>query len=172
MIVIYNFDSKKILLGKLNNRSEVTIKNSWSLINGTLSNGGVMPKIYILDNESSLGLKAETTKKSIISQSLHTSTAEMLLNFPSEPGKTFFSGLERTDPKFPASEWDSIIPQAILILNILRNSRVNPKLPAHTYLHGNFYFNATPLAPPGTIVLIHSKSIQQKTWSPHGEYGL
>ena len=83
----------------------------------------------------------------------------MLLNVPSELGKMFFkSGLVSTDPKFPASEWDRLIQKAVLTLNILRNSIVNPKLSAHEYLHGNFYFNATPIALPGTRVLIHLKS--------------
>ena len=35
-------------------------------------------------------------------------------------------------------------------------------------LYGNFDFNATPLAPPGTKLVIHEKPQQQKSWSPHG----
>ena len=81
----------------------------------------------------------------------------MLIKIPSELVKYFLTGFASTDLKFPASEWDSLIPQAVLTLNILLNSRVNPKLSSHSYLQLNFYFNATPFASPGTRVLIHSK---------------
>ena len=52
MLVVYDFDIKKILVDPLKNRQTGTIKTAWSLINYTLSNGGVMPKIYLLYNEA------------------------------------------------------------------------------------------------------------------------
>jgi hypothetical protein len=61
--------------------------------------------------------------------------------------------------------------QAELTLNLLRSSRVNPKLSAYAYLNGNFNFNKTPLAPPGTKVIIHLKPDQRASWSYHGEEG-
>ena len=76
-----------------------------------------------------------------------------------------------TDPKFPASEWYRLIPQSIFTLNILINSRVNPKLSAHVYLHSNFEFSDKPLTTPGTRVLGHSEYATQKTWACHGEDG-
>ena len=79
----------------------------------------------------------------------------MLLNVLSELEKSFLSSLASTDPKLPASEWDLLIPQAVITLNIFRNSRVNPKLSFHTYLHGNIDFNATPLAPSEEKLIIH-----------------
>ena len=56
-----------------------------------LSNGRVMPKLYISSNEESLELKADMKKhKSNISLSLDTFTADMMLNMLSEPGKLDF----------------------------------------------------------------------------------
>ena len=73
MLVIYDFDSNNLLLGPLKNRKLVTIKTAWYLINDTLSNGGVIPKLYILDHEESIKLKTATTKinKSSFSPSAH-----------------------------------------------------------------------------------------------------
>jgi hypothetical protein len=51
--------------------------------------------------------------------------------------------------------WCRLIPQADIALNLLRGSRVNPKLSAYAQVHGHFDFNRTPLAPPGTFVLCH-----------------
>jgi hypothetical protein len=38
-------------------------------------------------------------------------------------------------------------------------------------LEGNFDFNKTPMAPPGTKVILHEKPQQRKSWDPHGAEG-
>ena len=75
------------------------------------------------------------------------------------------------DPDFPLREWDRLLQQAELTLNLLRNSRINPALSAWAYLFGNFDFNKSPLIPPGTKVILHSKPAQRKSWAFHGEQG-
>jgi hypothetical protein len=50
--------------------------------------------------------------------------------------------------------------------HLLRGSRINPRLSAHAQVHGAFDFNRTPLAPPGTCVLVHDKTSICSTWSP------
>lgn len=57
------------------------------------------------------------------------------------------------DPTFPVVEWDRLLPQAMITLNLLRSARINPNLLAHAYLFGELNCNATLLAPPGTKVL-------------------
>ena len=39
-------------------------------------------------------------------------------------------------------------------------------------MNGQFDFRATPLAPPGTKVLIHHKPGHRHSWDPHGQEGL
>ena len=80
----------------------------------------------------------------------------------------FIAGLASTDPNFPLSNWCRLLPQAELTLNLLRPSRLNPKLSAYAQLEGTFDFNRTPLAPPGTRVIVHEKPTQRRTWAPHG----
>ena len=79
--------------------------------------------------------------------------------------------LATADPNFPISEWDRLVDQAVLTLNLLRNSRVNSKLSSYAYLFGNFDFNATPLAPPGTRIILHLKPEKRPSWGFHGEDG-
>ena len=81
------------------------------------------------------------------------------------------AGFASCDPAFPLSEWDRLLVQAEITLNLLRTSRVNPALSAYTYLFGNYDFNKTPLAPPGTKVLIHKKSNTRGSWDYHGVEG-
>ena len=83
----------------------------------------------------------------------------------------FISGLASTDPTFPLNAWDYLLPQCDLTLNHLRSSRRQPKLSAHACLFGNFDFNRTPLAVPGTRVIIHDTPAQRTTFAPHGVDG-
>ena len=48
---------------------------------------------------------------------------------------------------------------------------MNPKLSGYAQLHGEFSYNATPLAPTRTQVIIHEKPTVRGTWAPHGEKG-
>jgi hypothetical protein len=77
------------------------------------------------------------------------------------------AGLCSVDQHFPLHFWDRLLPQAILTLNLLRGSRINPKLSAWAQLNGAFDYNCTPIAPPGTRVLIHEKPDKRESWSPH-----
>ena len=83
----------------------------------------------------------------------------------------FIAGLTSVDPDFPIREWDRLVNQAEITLNLLRASRANPKLSAYAYLFGQFDWNATPLVPPVTKILVHAKLLQRPTWAPHGEEG-
>ena len=68
-------------------------------------------------------------------------------------------------------EWDRLIEQAVLTINLLRNSRLNPKRLACRFANGVQDFNAQPLAPPGIKLVAHEKSTHCNTWSIHGQDG-
>ena len=46
---------------------------------------------------------------------------------------------------------------------------MNPKLSAYAYVFGNFDFNRTPLAPPGTLMGVHVKPDKRASWDPHAK---
>ena len=71
------------------------------------------------------------------------------------------AGIATCHPDFPLTEWDRLIDQCNITINLLRTSRINPNLSAYAYLNGNYNFNAHPLAPPGTKVLVHHKTTSQ-----------
>ena len=75
------------------------------------------------------------------------------------------------DPDFPLNLWDAILPQTELTLNLMRGSRRNPKQSAWEALHGPYDFNAHPLAPIGTRIVMHEKPAQRGSWAPHGVDG-
>jgi hypothetical protein len=67
--------------------------------------------------------------------------------------------------------WDIILPQAVITFNMLRTSRINPKLSAATHIFGQYDFNRAPLAPPGTMIIAHETPGRRRTWAPHGQDG-
>ena len=75
------------------------------------------------------------------------------------------------DPNFPLNQWDRLLEQGNITLNLLRASRSNPNLSAYAFIHGNFNFQATPLAPTGTKVVAHVKPDARGSWELNGEPG-
>ena len=66
-------------------------------------------------------------------------------------------------------EWDRLLVKAELIINLLQNAILNSKLSAWAFLFGNFDFNKSPLLPPETKIIIHTKPGNQASWAFHGE---
>ena len=62
----------------------------------------------------------------------------------------FLSTLATCDPDFPITEWDRLLQQSEMTLNLLRPARCNPNISAYGYLEGRHDYNKVPLAPPGT----------------------
>ena len=83
----------------------------------------------------------------------------------------FIAGICSTDPKYPAQEWDRLLSQATITLNILQTSMTNPKLSAYAAIFGINDFNWCPLAPPGNKVIVHEKTENHRSWSHYGTDG-
>jgi hypothetical protein len=81
------------------------------------------------------------------------------------------AGLCSTEKSFPMHLWDRILPQAVMTLNMLRTSRINPKLSAATHIFGQNDFNRVPMAPPGTRIIAHETPGRRRTLAPHGQDG-
>jgi hypothetical protein len=67
--------------------------------------------------------------------------------------------------------WDRFLPQAVITFNMLRTSRINPKLSAATQIYGQYDFNRAPMAPPGTIIIAHETPNRRRTWVARGKDG-
>jgi hypothetical protein len=67
------------------------------------------------------------------------------------------------------NEWDRLIHQTILTLNLLCSSRIHPSFSAHASLFGNYDFNRASIAPPGTKVVAHVSAESRTTFGQHGQ---
>ena len=69
------------------------------------------------------------------------------------------------------SEWDRIIPQSNITLDLLQSSRANRKLSAYACIHGALNFQATPMALLGTRVIVHTNPDNKSFWDINGQHG-
>ena len=170
IFVLYDNDNNAILVRPLRNRSAQEIQRVFTSVHAYLVAWGLRPRLHTLDNEASTSLKdlltAEHVEYQLVPPHIHrrNSAERAIQTFKNH----FIAGLASTDPNFPLSNWCRLFPQAELNLNLLRPSRLNPKLSAYAQLEGTFDFNRTPLAPPGARVIVHEKPTQPRTWAQHG----
>ena len=85
--------------------------------------------------------------------------------------ESFVSVLIGSDNLLSMHLWDRLLDQAQIMFNMLRPSRLKPKISAHEMMEGNFEFNKTPLAPPGTKAIFNEKLNKRRTWGYHGVQG-
>ena len=81
----------------------------------------------------------------------------------------FKAGLASLGPDFPLTEWDRMIYQVVITLNLLMSARINPKLSAYAYIFRGFNSNNTPIAPPGTKLIAYDKPNKRASWAPNEE---
>ena len=169
IMVVYDYDSNHIFAEPFKNKSAESILTAYKTVHAKLCAAGLRPQLQRLDNECSDKLKEFMKEEKIDFQlvppgSHRRNAAERAIRtFKNH----FIAGLCSLDKDFPMHLWDQLVPQAEITLNLLRGSRINPKVSAWAYLNGTFDFNRTPIAPPGIRVLIHEKSDKRTSWSPH-----
>ena len=134
---------------------------------------GVAPEMMVLDNEFSTKLKTALDEHKLPYQivTLHKNRNNLAERDIQTYKSHFKRGLSGTDPEFPMSEWDRMMPQFNITLNLLRSSRKNPKLSAYACMHGAFNFLATPMSSPGTIEIVHTHPENRASWELNGQHG-
>jgi hypothetical protein len=171
MLILYHYDLNAILVEPMKNRSDAEALRAYDALYENLTARGLKPSLNILYNEVSKALKKAITKTGATYQLVEpgnhrVNAAERAIHtFKNH----FVDGLCSTDPQFPVSLWDQLIPQAVLTLNLLHTSHSNPQLLAHAQLYGMFDFNKTPLAPPSTRALVYKDPGNRASWAPHGK---
>ena len=173
VMVMYHYDCNVIWGEPLKKRTASEIVKCFHLLNKQFSTRGYKPNLFVFDNEFSSDFKAALKNEHI---ALQLVTPHMHRNNPAERAiqtwkDHFLAGLASIHLNFPMNECDCLIPQANITLNLLRASRIHPHLSAYASLFGQFDFNRTPLAPPGTKIVIHLKPNQRPSWGFHGQEG-
>jgi hypothetical protein len=117
------------------------------------------PMVHILDNEASEAFKEEIRKNCTLQLVPPDTHRRNLAERAIQTFKShFISILAGVDESFPMNLWDRLIPQAVLTLNLLRQSNKTPSISAYQHVNGNFDYNKMPLGPLGCAVEIHEST--------------
>ena len=173
LVIMYDYDSNAILAEPIGNRKATTILAATKKLHDILRRKGRGPQLHILDNECSDIMKTyfnnSNIKYQLAAPGQHrTNAAERAIRtFKNH----FIAGLCSVDNEFPIHLWDRLLPQALITINLMRGSRINPKHSAWSQLFGPYNFNKEPFAPPGIRVQVHVKPDKRPTWAPHSDDG-
>jgi hypothetical protein len=150
ILIMYDYDSNSVLSTPMKNRSDKEMVRAFDFLIQSLILRGLKPRLQRLDNEASLALRNYLTQQGITyqlsPQHMHrrNNAERAIQTFKNR----FVAGLCSVDPTFPLKLWDKLLSQATITINLLRKSRINPRMSAYAQLNGHFDFNRTPLAPP------------------------
>jgi hypothetical protein len=161
VMIQYKYDSNTILAEPLKSKSEGEMIRAYTKLHEYLSGRGFKLRLQKLDNECPAKLKRLFMTQNEVDFQLmppyihrHNSAERAISSWKDH----FIAGLRSTDKQFPMHLWFRLIPQCTLMLNLLRQSCINPRLSSEAQLDGAFDFNKMPLAPPGTCVIIHEQT--------------
>ncbi len=76
----------------------------------------------------------------------------------------FISILAGINNKFPLSLWCHLLEPTEFTLNLLRQSKVAPKISAYAHIHGPHDYMKKPFAPLGCTIQAHIKPEDCRTW--------
>ena len=172
-MVLYNYDSNAILAEPCKQRTGEALAETYKILHQRLVKSGVVPILQRLDNEASKIMIRAIEERKLEYQL--ASPHDHRLNPAERAIQTwknhFISNLHGCDSAFPAYKWCEIMKQCEMTLNMLRPSRINPKMSAYTQLNGLYDYNRTPLAPLGTKAFVHERPNQRRTFADHGKIG-
>ena len=173
VFLLYDYDSNTFHVRSLCSRKDTAIVAAYDSIHVHLCSRGLAPELQLLDNETSTALQQSMQKNSVDFQLVPPHNHQQ--NTADRSIRTFkehvIADICSTHPAFPLKQWDTLLEQAAITLNLLWPPRINPKLSGYSLLEGEFNFDRTPLVPPGTRVVIHEKPAQRASWAPYGIHG-
>jgi hypothetical protein len=173
IMVLYDYDRNAILTQPIKDRTAPELLKAFQVMEQELLARGLKPKLMKLDNEASKFLKTYLHQQDITFQLVppyihrRNSAEREIRSFKDH----LIARLCSTDKYFPMHLSERLLPQAVITLNMLRTSRINPKLSAATHIFVQYGFNRAPMAPPGTRIIAHETPNRRRTWAPHGEDG-
>ena len=170
VMIVLDYDSNAILSEPIPSRSQQHLLQAFTKIHQKLVTAGRTPTIIRLDNEAPKVLQSYMHQNNLKFQLVpphnhRRNYAEKAIGVWKDH---FIAGLTSMDKNFPLKLWCRLTAHADISLNLLRNSRLHPNISAYEDLFGPYDYNAHPLIPPGTKLVIHEKPSQRGSWSPRG----
>jgi hypothetical protein len=125
----------------------------------------------VLDNECSAAMKACIKENGMdyklipLGQHRHNQAERAIQTFNAH----FISILAGVDNKFPLLLWCHLLKPTEITLNLIRQSRVAPKILAFAHIHGTHNYMQKPFAPIRCAVQTHVKPNNRLSWDTRSE---
>ena len=176
-LVMYHYDSNYIHAAALTDYSAAYYYRAYlegiAIYTAAKPNNEFVPTYEIADNAMTQQFIRDLAKRNIQTQLVapgnhRANNAERAIQtFKCH----FISGLATCDPSLSISEAKQLTQQALITLNILRQSRLNPSISAYEEMHGQFDSNKYELHPPGTRVITLDDPSERASFAQHGPEG-
>ena len=168
--VLYHYETNAILATPIAGLDDKSIFNAYKTHFEMLTLKGYKPKVNAMDNQATKFIKKFLTdnecKLQLVEPHNHrVNAAERAIQTFKD---AFIATLATTDAEFPLQLWDKLAPQVQDTLNLLRASRVNPKISAYEALNGPYDWGRYPLAPPGCKAVIYEAPEVRGLWAARG----
>ena len=168
MFIMYDWTSNAILATPIKEAKAETIVECFKKNITYLSKGGFKPVYNIIDN-----VKTKATTTYFESENIKVQFVnpyDHIVNAAERVIQTFKNhtilGICICDEAFPSILWCKLIEKLQDTLNMIRTSKVHPKLPALHVLEGQHDFNRVPFGPPGTRGTIFNPPETRGSYGP------
>jgi hypothetical protein len=171
IFLTYVYDINAILVRPMESRKKASMEKAFKDIYSYLTMKNFKPKLHIMDNECSKTIKTfiqeQGTKIKFVKPHIHRVNAaeRAIQTFKNH----FIAGLCTVNKLFPIQLWNELLPQAELTVNLLRTSCLDPNMSAYAMLEGEYNFDHTPVAPPGTRAMVYDNPKDRTTWGTHAD---
>ena len=169
VVIFYAVDGNYIKSYPIKSRHRSQLLKAYDDVYSFLRVRGYRPQLHKLDNEISNDvlefIASQQAKVQLTPADIHrTNIAERAVR----TWKNHFTATRAgTPPSFRMSNWCKMCEQSDITLNMMRPCTTNPLLSAFEAMEGTYSFDATPMAPVGTEMLMHLKPIRRGTWDYH-----
>jgi len=173
IMVAIHLDTNYIFVEPMRNRMKEEMTRAYEKIINRMRMAGLGIKKHTLDNEASDALKQYIRKQEIQFELVppgnhrRNQAKRAIQTFKAY----FIAILAGVDDKFPLSLWCHLLEPTELTLNLLRQSKVVPKISAFAHVHGHHDYTKKPFAPLGCAIEAHVKPDDRNTWDTRSDAG-
>ncbi|KAL7523689.1 LOW QUALITY PROTEIN: hypothetical protein ACHAWF_000626, partial [Thalassiosira exigua] len=165
VMVLCEIDNNIIISEPMRNRTSGEMVRAYRTLIKRLKNAGIKPKKQVLDNQAS----EEYKRYELVPKGQHRrNIAEKAIQTYKSHAIGVCSGLPQS---FPLHQWDELLPQIDMQVNLLRFSNGAPRVCAWTALQGQHDFNRHPLAPLGIEMHLLEQPDKRKSWGVKSKLG-
>eukprot|EP00804_Cyclotella_cryptica_P021893 CCRYP_000851-RA/>CCRYP_000851-RA protein AED:0.26 eAED:0.15 QI:0/0/0/1/0/0.33/3/0/868 len=169
--IAYAYDPNYVFAIPIHNLRDETILKAFDEVFQELKTKGLKPTFNVTDNQAAQSIKTYLTNVQTKWQFVEPNNHQV------NAAERQFKLIKTTSSVVCALQtrighlqlWDTLTQQALITLNLLRTSRIDPTKSAYHQLHGHRYdWNAHPLSPPGTKAIIYESPNTRTSWGPRG----